>query len=951
MINIKKLFFKKIDLYFSLKIKFYYMSLYKSETNNIENPFISSKISIKDDNDEDIEINIFNINKYFEKVYILCPLRKINSLNELNYKYISKNILKEIQDKLVLYEVNVNILKNRLHYDNISLVKSDLVRCFNHFDYELDEKVIILPILNIQFLDLQKYVMMFNKIFDLKDFYNMVLVGKYKYNNSLKTFSNNEYYINIIRNLKESHYWTKPWNCMLNSTLSFKKRTFQTDILKKDKVLIKNQKFEIDYLSKMFESSRYKNVSNILSSKGFRLYKIPRKIEFTKNDINNLFEALDNPKQKFMLYCSLLTSKYYAITFNNYFLLTKLQPLIFKYIEIFRYLFGYSWIRFITEENFKKKRMKEDDLIIFDSEVASNIPHAIPWCMSNLHLNPWLCGILVSNSELQPDKNFVGLPFYTIKQLQPKGICTAEQFKERFNIFCTNNSKNDLFANIDFNKFKMGITGSVMTACNQVKNPLENMFNGETNDLKLSRFYNEYYCTKGNKKSDIDIMIKTQDYFEFNKLVREIFNQLVVNILNIYSPYAEYEHVKLKPMKTLFLFVTREYIENKLDKYDPSELDQLFKKNHILQDNSSYIDIVMKNLNHECIIKLFDEEYKDLYKKNLDKVEQEIQKIKMFISKDKGDMTKEEFKNIVKEEFYSIFPKYSNIIQSMIYNDNFKFNKENYVDYYQMENINYQINITDKKKIKYFNKIDFKFYESEDLSLLVTFKYFISAPQLNHILEIFPVNSFISTVSDFHFGCVRKYWDGKTVKQLPSSISADLTFNSHFYRRYHSSRTNEIEIANKYRQRGFGYFCNKNEKRISIKYLSESLYWNNLYNIDINNKKSISKILGPLKINDKLFRPRVYNFDFYNNANPIDVSEPYIDKYDKEADYYVNDTDSFKRILRLNYNIKININKEIFNVNPLRVINRKTGYILPLRIRDVEYYYDKITEYDKIYKN
>ena len=30
-------------------------------------------------------------------------------------------------------------------------------------------------------------------------------------------------------------YWTKPWNCLLNSYKSFKKRNFQTDILKNDK--------------------------------------------------------------------------------------------------------------------------------------------------------------------------------------------------------------------------------------------------------------------------------------------------------------------------------------------------------------------------------------------------------------------------------------------------------------------------------------------------------------------------------------------------------------------------------------------------------------------------------------------------------------------------------------------------------------------------------------------
>ena len=51
------------------------------------------------------------------------------------------------------------------------------------------------------------------------------------------------------------------------------------------------------------------------------------------------------------------------------------------------------------------------------------------------------------------------------------------------------------------------------------------------------------------------------------------------------------------------------------------------------------------------------------------------------------------------------------------------------------------------------------------------------------------------------------------------------------------------------------------------------------------------------------------------------------------------------------YNISTNPNREIFNKNPLKVINSKTGYILPLRLRDVEYYYDRITEYDKIYKN
>ena len=923
------------------------MSLYKDQSNKLLNPLISSKIIIKDDNEEDIEINYINIKKYFKSVYILCPLRGSDNLQDFNFKFISDKFVEEVKNNLILYEVNIDILKNKLHFDNISLVKSEFVSYFNNFGYKLEEKVLVLPILNVKFLDLQKcYLSIFDKEYTLKDFYNILLLGKFKFNNSIKIFSVNEHVLNVIRNLDESKYWTKPWNCLLNSTKSFKKRNFQTDILKNDKKIIKNQKFEVDYLSKMFESSRYKDVTNILNNRGFRLYKIPKVTEFTKTDINNLFEVLDNQKQKFMLYVHLLTSKYYNITFNNVFLLEKMKPMIRKYIPIFRYIFGYTWIRFITEENFKKKRIDEYDNIVFDSEVASLIPHDIPWTMSNIHLNPWLCGILVSDSELQATKNFCGVPYYYHKNLRPKGICTAEQFKFRFNIFCTNNEKNDLFKDIDFEKYKIGITGSVMTACNQVKNPIENIFHGDNEVSRLIRFYNEYYCTKGDKKSDIDVMIKTQDYFEFSKIVREIYNQLVVNILNIYSPYAEPEHVKIKPLKTLFLFVTREYIENKVNEFDMKELEETFKKNNIFKDNVNLVDILIQNLTHECVIKMFDKEFKSLYKKNLNKIEHEINKIKAFIDQDRGDLVQDEFLKIIKEEFYNIYPKYSNIIKNMIDDKNFKFNEESYQDYYQMENVNYQITLSDKKKIKYFNKVDFKFYQSEDLSLLVTFKYFISAPQLNHVLEIFPVNNFISTVSDFHFGCVRKYWNGSTVKQLPSSISSDLTYNSHFYRRYHSSKTNEIEIANKYRQRGFGYYCNKNEKKISIRYLSESLYWNNLYGINLNNKNSVNKILGPLKLNNMLIRPRLYNFDFYNNANPIDVSNPYQDKYNNESKSYVMSAHDFHTQLRKNFNCCY-----YEGINSLNVIDRKTGYIIPIKLRDIEFYYDKMTDFDKFNKN
>ena len=75
-----------------------------------------------------------------------------------------------------------------------------------------------------------------------------------------------------------------------------------------------------------------------------------------------------------------------------------------------------------------------------------------------------------------------------------------------------------------------------------------------------------------------------------------------------------------------------------------------------------------------------------------------------------------------------------------------------------------------------------------------------------------------------------------------------------------------------------------------------------------------------------------------------------VNQYNIKVYNYVNNSITFEKTLKSNYNISTNPNREIL-IKSIKVINSKTGYILPLRLRDVEYYYDQITEYDKIYKN
>ena len=175
---------------------------------------------------------------------------------------------------------------------------------------------------------------------------------------------------------------------------------------------------------------------------------------------------------------------------------------------MFQYLFGYAWLRFYMEESIKKSFIKTDDEFIFDIETAALLP-VFQMDKGDPHKNPYV-PILVSNHSLNPKLNVNSVNIdYDSKSTSHK-ICNLEQFRTRFNIFCTNKSDKNLFNNINFSKNKMAITGSIMTACLQYRHPLLNLFNNQSKiDYLYQRFFNEYYA-----ESDIDIMILTDDVFD-----------------------------------------------------------------------------------------------------------------------------------------------------------------------------------------------------------------------------------------------------------------------------------------------------------------------------------------------------------------------------------------------------------------------------------------------------
>ena len=253
-----------------------------------------------------------------------------------------------------------------------------------------------------------------------------------------------------------------------------------------------------------------------------------------------------------------------------------MKPYIEFYPDLFEYIFGYAWIRFYFEESIKKSYCKTTDPFIFNANTAATLP-SFHFNIKRPNDNPYM-PINVATNSLRPEFNIGSMEVNWNNHKSV--ICNFEEFKSRFNVFCTGNSSNDLFQNIDFKKMKMGVTGSIMTACMQRDHPLVKLFTLPqygTFDAIYNRYFTEYYC-----ESDIDVMIKTNDIFEFMDIAREMHNSIALNILS-FNNHAEMEHTKLVYEKNIYLFVTEEFIKDKFS------------------NSSIPYEVIMSNLNSENI--------------------------------------------------------------------------------------------------------------------------------------------------------------------------------------------------------------------------------------------------------------------------------------------------------------------------------------------------------------
>ena len=852
----------------------------------MQNPLLSSNTITAIDTilNEEIVVTRLNIGKYYKKIYCLCPFSSID-INIINKINIEEDEYNEIISKMILYETKINIVKNPLHYGNIIYCNKNHIIKANHFNYDLDEMVLILPFFNISFLNLTQYIDTIMGCNNMDKLYNMHVMFNYFGEKNKET--NKMALTSIINNLSESNYWKYEYNCRCNLTKLFDKRNFNFSIIKKslnesiNKVLdsLDNINIRENYLEEIFKSKKYTDPSSVICTKGYRLYNVVKNCKYNNTDINNLiFDSVETIYQKKLLFTQLLLSKEYChLVINNINTMQLMNHFIKNNILVFENIFGYAWTRFYFEECICKFNMNSDDYYIFDADTASILP-VFHFDYNEPQKNPYM-PILVSQHSLNPSTNIGGV-IRSKKNNSNRVICNTLEFIHRMNIFITNDMNKNIFNGINFTKYKMAITGSIMTACLQLNHPLLELYDtpGITMNNLYNRFFNEYYCN-----ADVDIMIKTYDMIEYIDICKEFHSHISSNILSMYD-YSEPQHIVMKINKSINIFITSNYINDIIE--------------HV--PTLTY-DFIVSNLSNMKIIILFEKAIKELHTKETNKVLEGYDDDKIIIMKSKY---KEYFDFNIMDVTIRLYDKKVN--GTMI---NYKSMSE-----YTEEEID-KILETSLEDIIIINNVN----NTNDIGMSISFKTRISAYQLDHDFELFPIkkNDFMNTVGQFHMPCVRAYYNGTKVYMTPSCISAHMTFMNIDYKYFAGSR-DPIEIINKYRMRGFGTWLNQNEIKTFIKYTGSVPFWNNLYNINLKSK-NIGDCLGPLQINHKLFFPRQFNMEYYNDSKfrPIPFDDPYIipkvinnmNSSDYYKEYYEYDTTLIKKN---NY------------------IDKETGYMIPL---------------------
>ena len=592
----------------------------------MKNPFISNNKKYSVDG-EYFEFTPYNLKKHFKNVYVFCKFNNYVDCKDILMGDIDIENLNDILKMFTLYESNISLVYNTTLFSNIVILDSDFLKDSNYFGYELPETILVLPIFNISFLNIQSHIdNITDNSYTIEKLYNEIVMKEHlKYNFDNKIIYN---LINIISNLNIDSYWKQPKNANLNINEYFNNRKFEYYLKKNTTTgIIASAMFKINKDIDYFEDIIDKNVNNIKSlkttenkySNKYFFSKEGECSKYTNDDINGLFEyflekkKLNPYKNQFMtkkyennindiineLYFKLFRSKDYCHHILNnkklnsgtfYHLVNSRNNGLSNFINTFRY----AWTKLYMDERAKESYLNTNDDIVFDIHTASRLPYFSPPSRNRYIGNPYV--VIPINSSIF-NNNIFGINYSSYSK--DMGVVDLQTFRNKMNTFICGNENFNIFEGIDFKENKMGITGSVMPACLHKNNPLRLKFDSDY------RYFAEYYCN-----SDIDIMIQTQDTNEFLNISNNIFEKIKEN----HILYFESDKISKYLNKHCYVSLNPNFVKNKLP-----EMEFEYVKNNLRTDKmllkilpfieeeyKKYIDSLNLDENNKKLMEDFD---------------------------------------------------------------------------------------------------------------------------------------------------------------------------------------------------------------------------------------------------------------------------------------------------------------------------------------------------------
>lgn len=860
------------------------------------------------------ELNEKELYSNYKKVYILCTRsdfcqdnltdeEQINILTIFNQVVEKENFMK-LGNHFILTQASSKLLKNKEHYNQAVIIETksedNLLKPFNHNNYTFENfNEIIVPMIELAENFVNIYKEQYDNQEEKENILQSVLLDIY-YNRDGYNPNYNSIY-KKISNIKEADFWQYPHNCNYTINDHFFKRKFDYDgkIETHIKTVVRSASYEkqqdnqvkevlnklekdvvkdVNYLEHIYRKEVYVDALDGLKDNKNRTYfatsneKLEKSI-FNKESVTELFKTLDinlHEKQLYDIFNTLLVSKEYChLVLNNSYILDKMQPIISKYYHMYRYLFGYAWMCFYTEECIFKTKTTNENRYVFDINTVNKLP-VFPVVTNDLHLNPYITS-LVSKKILDSENNCLSVPMTFNNMDTCFGVCDLTEFKKRFNLFTTGDVKKNILDGIDWSSF--AVSGSVISACMFKKSPLIDLVSQpeQTDDDNLTTFFSHFY-----PDSDIDLMCNKESVFDFMDKIEDVVKLVNKNIYN-----TEEIKLQIEPKKTLAIIIHLDYIKEKLE-----DINKQVNKSYSVED-------VKNNMSSDELKTYFYKVYTE-HKSSQNE-------------KDKTKFTKE---NILYQHFFNIT---SMDDMSLYVVDNI-IDKDNTMP--RDSEILFHVNDyrDEDNKVSYDkNKIILKLSEN--------IKFKLHSSKMLHSIEAFRVkgSSFFSVVARFHLPCVRAYYCGDNVYMMPSCVTAMMTGINIDYK-YFAGIRDPIDILNKYRMRGFGILLNDNEKQHMVYYNGTlNNKWNNMFNVNIKNKDSISKFFGLQNMNSNIFKPLVFlkNFpkDIYNIVN-----------HSKTILFNdVNDLTDFLKIKK-----KYDPNNSLINTIKLKTIN-ENGKIEPLK--------------------